>query len=310
MAQCIDVMAAAMRAASSGAVGIPPRVFHAFGGEGASLGLMPGFAPELKSYGAKVISLHPQNPNASLPAIQGFVALFDYATGKAIAIIEGAEITGLRTAAASGLATDLLAREDARSCGIFGTGLQAQTHIDAMCAVRPIEKVLVWGRDNYRARRFAEAQTQRLDLPVLATSERAEVAECDIICTVTGASEPLLLGRWVRPGAHVNLVGAHKLTTREADTALVVRAQVYVDLLQSVRDEGGDIMIPVAEGAIAEDHIIGEIGQLLAGSIVGRTGADQVTLYNSLGITAQDLYAAHAVYERALAAGAGDEVAF
>ncbi len=310
MAACIDVMAEAMAAASAGAVAVPPRNFVPLMGEGAFLGMMPGSSLDLGYYGAKVISLQRENPARGLPLVQGFVVLFDNASGAPVALVEGAEVTALRTAAASGLATRLLAREDARSCGIFGNGVQAVSHIDAVCATRPIEEIRVWGRDAGKVRSFAAAQSQRTGLPVHAVDDPAEAGACDVICTVTGTSEPVLLGEWVQPGAHVNLVGCHTLDTREADSDLVAAAAVYVDLRESNANEGGDVMIPLREGRFGEEHILGELGELVAGSVPGRRDAAQVTLYNSLGMTAQDLYAARYIYQQAQQRGVGERVAF
>ena len=307
MPECIEVMAKAMVAASTGTIDIPPRSFCPLIDQSGLLGLMPGSSKELGSYGAKIISLHTNNPAKGLPAIQGFVALFDFDTGTPVALLEGAEITAIRTAAASGLATRLLAREDTRSCGIFGTGVQAVTHIDAMCAVRPVEEILIWGRNTEQAQVFAAEQAERTGLAVRGAGPE-EVASCDLVCTVTGSPEPILKGQWVQPGTHINLVGAHTLETREADTELIAKAAVYVDLVSSAHNEGGDVMIPVSEGAVAEDHIIGEIGQLIGGDIDGRENSTQITLYKSLGLTAQDLYAARYVLDKALAADLGTQL--
>jgi ornithine cyclodeaminase len=308
MAECIDVMADAMAAVSSATIDIPPRQFYPLIDHSADFGLMPGSSRELGNYGVKVISLHGDNPAAGLPAIQGFVALFDFDTGVPVALVEGAEITAIRTAAASGLATRLLSREDARSCGIFGTGVQAATHIDAMCAVRSVEEILVWGRNAATAESFAAEQATRTGLPVRATQDPAEAGACDLVCTVTGSPDPVLQGAWVQAGAHINLVGSHTLTNREADTELVAKAAVYVDLVSSAHREAGDIMIPVQQGAVDEEHIRGEIGQLIAGDIQGRREASQVTLYKSLGNTAQDLYAARHVLDCALEQDLGTRV--
>ena len=310
MEACIQVMEGAMIAACSGTIAVPPRSFVPLMDNSGWLGMMPGSSLELNSYGAKVISLHPDNPKRGLPAIQGFVVLFDHASGAPVALLEGSEITAIRTAAASGLATRLLAPEDARSCGVFGTGVQAVVHIDAMCVARPVQEILIWGRNTEKTRQFAEQQAHRTGRDVQATDDPALAAGCDLVCTVTGSPVPVLKGEWVQPGAHINLVGSHSLATREADTALITKAAVYVDLLESTRNEGGDIMIPVQEGAVDEDHIIGEIGQLLRSEIKGRTDARQITLYNSLGMTAQDLYAARYVFDQAQAAGLGEQVAF
>ena len=305
MRECVEVMEAAMGAASGGTVAVPPRLIMPLIDGSGFLALMPGSSAELASYGAKIISLHPANPQRGLPAIQGFVTLFDHTSGAPVAIIEGAELTGIRTAAASGLATRLLAREDVQSCGIFGAGVQAVTHIDAMLAVRPIQQFLVWARDPAKAADFAAEHSRRIGIPVRATEDPAEAGACDLVCTVTASPEPVLMGDWVRPGAHVNLVGAHTLTTREADSALIEKSALYVDLMESTVNEGGDIMIPIQEGAIGEDAIAGEIGQLLNSEIAGRRDNDQITLYNSLGITAQDLFAARHVYDKAVASGLG-----
>jgi alanine dehydrogenase len=301
MSECITVMAQAMKASSERTVAIPPRSFSALTDNSGMLGIMPGFSAELGSYGAKMISLHPGNSERGLPTIQGFVALFDHASGAPVAIVEGVQLTGIRTAAASGLATRLLARPDASRCGIFGTGLQAATHIDAMCAVRPVTQILVWGRDPDKAKGFADEQCARTGLDIRAVIQPEEAAACDIICTVSASPKPVLMGEWVNPGTHVNLVGAHTLQTREADTSLMLRSAIYTDLIESVRRESGDIMIPVAEGVLRESDIVGEIGQLLLEKVDGRENDEQITLYKSLGIVSQDLYAARYVYERARA---------
>ena len=303
MSECIDAMEPAMIAATTGAISMPPRLVAPLIDESGTLVLMPGSSTELAAFGAKVINLIPDNPARGLPAIQGFIALFDYDSGTPVALIDGAEVTGIRTAAASGLATRLLARPDACSCGIFGNGVQAVTHIDAMRAVRPVDEIIVWGRNPDKVQAFAREQAQRTGIEVRATVDPAEAGACDLVCTTTTSPEPVLAGEWVRPGAHVNLVGAHSLTTRECDTGLVVKSSVYVDLMESVRNEGGDIMIPVQEGAIDETHVIGELGELLQGKIPGRQDDRQVTLYQSHGINAQDMFAAKHIHAKAQATG-------
>jgi len=296
MEQCIEAMAAAMQAASGSRFISPPRQMFPLEG-GGIFAVMPGMGRELGVYGSKIASVNPGNSARGLPAIHGIVVLFDYDTGVPISVMDGAEITAIRTAAASGLATRLLAREDARTLGLFGTGVQAITHLEAMRSVRPLQSVRVWGRDPVSTQRFAREQAERLGMEVLAAGDPGEAASCDIVCAVTNSPTPIVEGRWVRPGAHVNLVGAHSLRTREADTQLIQRSSVYVDLLSSQKAEGGDIMIPVEEGAITLDHVVGEIGQLLAGDIPGRRDDRAITVYNSVGFVAQDLYAAASVLE-------------
>ena len=308
MAECIDAVADAMRAASSGAVAMPLRLFSPLADGSGSLGVMPGSALDPPFFGAKVISLSFDNPAKGLPAVQGYVSLFDHDTGRPVALIEGASVTAIRTAAASGLATRELARQGARTHGIFGTGVQAVTHIDAIACVRDMQEVVVWGRDADKARRFAERQSERTRLHIRATGDPAQAARCDVVSTVTAATEPVLKGEWLRPGTHVNLVGVHTPQAREADTRAILRSRVYVDLMESAMSEAGDLLIPIGEGAIEKAHILGEIGQVLAGGVPGRADDDEITLYKSLGIVAQDLFAAAHVYAQAVERGAGVEV--
>jgi len=297
MPACIAAMEAAMRAASQGRVTSPQRQMLPLEG-GGIFALMPAIGRELGCYGAKVAGVHPDNRERGLPTIQGLVILFDHATGVPLSVMDGAEITAIRTAAASGLATRALARPGARTLGLFGTGVQAATHLDAMRAVRAIEEVRVWGIDRESATCFAESHASRTGLTVRAVATPQEAAACDIVCTVTNSITPVLAGAWVRPGAHVNLVGAHTLAAREADTDLIRSASVYVDLLASMKAEAGDIMIPVGERAITLDHVVGEIGQLLNGNVRGRRDETEITVYKSVGFAAQDLYAAASVLGR------------
>lgn len=308
MNECLDVMARAMQAASGGEVHVPPRTFMSLYDDSAILGLMPGSVRDPKIYGAKVVSLHYENPKAGLPAIQGFVALFDHDRGTPLAVIEGAEITAIRTAAASGMATRCLARGDACTHGIFGTGVQAVSHIEAIAAARPISETVIWGRDFAKAKALARDQSEKYDFHIRATDDAAEAGACDVISTVTASSQPVLEGQSVRDGAHVNLVGSHTPTAREADSDLVARGSVYADLLESLMNEAGDILIPLNEGRITKDNIRGEIGQVLNGDISGRSSNDEITIYKSCGNTAQDLFAAQAIYAKAVSENKGIDV--
>jgi ornithine cyclodeaminase len=309
MRECIGVMDRAMRAASNGAVLAPDRIIAPLADGLSYFIAMPGCLESPPIYGAKLVGLHPSNPAAGLPAVQGFVALFDGGSGTPLALIDGAEITRLRTAAASALATRELARPDAATHGIFGAGVQAASHLEAIACVRSIERVRVWGRNPVRARAFAERHCAAA-LPVEAVEDPAAAAACDIVSVATNAPEPVLRGAWLQPGAHVNLVGAHESGHREADSEAVVRAAVYVDSRAGALREAGDLLIPIGEGRIAAAHLLGELGEVLEGRAPGRTRSGQVTLYKSLGIIAQDLYAAAYVLEAARSAGAGTAVEF
>ena len=299
MAECIDVMAEAMKAASAGEVVQPLRTVLPVDDRGGHLFVMPAASQSLDCYGAKLISLTPANSGKALPTIRGDYLLFEGDTGAAVALIDAASLTAIRTAAASGLAARLLARPEAATCGIFGTGVQAESHAEAMRAVRPVREIRIWGRDAEKADRLARRLKASTGLDVRAHEDPAAVAACDLVCTVTAATQPILKGAWVRPGAHVSLVGAHTLTQREADTELLRRSLVFVDLLAAAQREAGDVMIPIQERSVPADHIRGEIGKVASGALAGRTSPDQVTLYKSVGIAAQDLFAARRVFSGA-----------
>lgn len=295
MEVCIDSMSAAMIAVANGEIFAPPRAIMPLVDRTGFFVVMPGSAPNLRVYGAKMVSLHPSNPAHGRPAVQGFVALFDYETGAPLALVDGSEITALRTAAASALATRALANSEARTLGLLGCGVQAASHLEAVAVVRPITDVYVWGRSQEKAEGFAARHDgPKAKIHVARTAK--EAAACDVVCVVTGASEPVIRGEWVHAGCHVNLVGAHQPTTREADTELIARARVFVDSLEGALREAGDLLIPIREGAVERAHIAGEIGSVLLGVTPGRCSEEEITVYKSLGLVAQDLVAAYRVY--------------
>jgi alanine dehydrogenase len=262
-----------------------------------------------KAVGAKVISVFPDNHGTALDSHQGAVLLFEAERGSLVAIMDASSITAIRTAAVSGLATRLLARDDAREVAILGTGVQARTHLDAMRAVRPIGRARVWSRSAAAVRAFAERESRRTGVAVEpAATAREAVAGAEIVCTVTSSREPVLAGDWLAAGTHVNAVGASLPFARELDTAAVVRGRLYVDRRESALNEAGDFLIPQQEGAIREDHIVGEIGELLLGVVPGRGSSAEVTIFKSLGLAVEDVAAAAVIYERARATGRGTRV--
>lgn len=310
MNECIDVMAQAMEATARGQALQPLRSIMKLPGDAPGFfGLMPGALEQPSCFGIKVVSVFPENSARNLPSHQGAVLLFDSDTGTPLAMLDGGEVTAIRTAAASGLATRVLAREDAGDLAILGNGEQAGTHLDAMNVVRDLRRVRVWGRSPERAQGFASrmAELHDLDVEVVATAEDA-VRDADLICTTTAARKPVLLGQWIAPGAHLNVVGSSQAFAREVDTEAVVRARLFVDLKLSTMNEAGEFLIAREEGAIDEDHIQGEIGQVLIGEKEGRRSPDEITLYKSLGIVVEDLATAHYVYGKAKERGVGIEV--
>jgi ornithine cyclodeaminase len=265
--------------------------------DGHMFGVMPGALGERSVFGAKLISVFPENFDKGLPSHRGVVVLFDGETGETICIADATEITAIRTAAASAVATDALALPDAGKLTILGYGEQAATHIRAIAHVRRLERITVWGRDPARANLFAEKMAAELDLWIVtAPDAKTAVAEAEIICAVTNAAEPILYGDWVKPGAHVNLVGSSRAGPTEADNTLVKRSRFIADSREGVLAQGAEFLKAKAAGLVDDSHVVGEIGQVLAGTLSGRQSADQVTVYKSLGHIVQDLAAANALY--------------
>ena len=267
--------------------------------EGRAFGVMPGALGEAAPFGAKLISVYPENFAKGIQSHQGLVILFDPETGAPVCVVHAGEVTAIRTAAASAVATEALARPDARRLAILGYGEQAETHARAMMRVRPIESITVWGRAPDRAAAFASRMAAELGLPVAAAADvAAAVADADIICTVTAAREPILTSAMVAPGTHINLVGSSMAGPVEIDDDLVVRARFIADSREGVLKQGAEFLRAKAAGRVGDDHIVAEIGQVLAGDIVGRQSAAQVTIYKSLGHVVQDLASAWALYSQ------------
>ena len=288
MEACIDLMASTMISVSRGEATMLLRNLVGFGNTENAFILMPGAAGRPPAFGAKLLSIFPRN--SALPAIQGLIVVFDADDGRPVAVVDAASVTALRTAAASGMATRALAREDAKTLAILGCGVQAESHLEAMRAVRPLERVIVWGRSIDKARAFAERHRARTGIEIaVAPDAKSAVEQADIVCTVTSSASPILEGRWLRPGTHLNLVGAYTPTTREVDTEAIRRARLFVEIREFALREAGEILIPIAQGELAADHIAGEIADVLTGSVAGRTRPDEITAYKSLGNVAQDL---------------------
>ena len=270
---------------------------------------MPGHLSEPAVVGVKVVGVFRANRQTEFDTHQGIVLLLDPATGVPRAILDASEITALRTAAVSGLATRLLAREEAHDLALLGSSVQARTHLAAMLAVRPVRRVRVHSPDPTHCEQFCERESLRHGIEVEAcTSAREAVSGADLICTVTGSREPVLEGDWLSPGAHINAAGACAPRERELDTAAMLRARVFVDSRAAAWSEAGDLLIPRAEGALGELHVEAELGELLAGEHPGRGDPQDITLFESLGLAVEDLAAAEFVWQRAQQAGLGTEV--
>ena len=294
MNDCIEAVAHAMRDVSSGLLDQPPRSFERMGD--LVLATMIGRSDGLSVYGIKVITLDQRNAGTAVPVIQGVITLFDAANSSPVATVDAQIVTAMRTAAASANASRVLSRDDAKSHGIVGTGVQAESHAIAMEAGLPrLESTKIWGRNTSSAATFVERMGPGLRTSITSAS-LDEVCSCDVVSVVTNAHEAIVFGDMFPDGVHINLVGTHDTNHREADTECIRRSRVYVDSLNSAYAEAGDLMIPVQEGAIDRSHILGEIGQVDLGDLAGRISSTDITLYKSVGIFAQDLYtAAHIV---------------
>ena len=268
--------------------------------EGRMFGLMPGAMGADAPFGAKVISVYPENFANGRQSHQGLIVLFDPATGAPACVVHAGEVTAIRTAAASAAATDALARPEARRLALLGYGEQAVTHARAISKVRPLEQIAVWGRSLERAQAFAASIGDELGVPAAAFADAKDaVAEAAIICTVSAAKEPILKGAWIGPGTHVNVVGSSYAGPVEIDNELVVRGRFIADSREGVLAQGAEYLKAKEAGLIDERHVVGEIGQVFAGQLEGRQNAFQVTIYKSLGHVVQDLASAWALFKAA-----------
>jgi ornithine cyclodeaminase len=313
MPECIRVMRDALAALARGEALVPLRTIMRVPGVGGFLGLMPGYiSPHQGQEGAlgvKAVSVFPGNAKRGIDTHQGAVLLFEADTGRLSALMDGAAITAIRTAAVSGVATDLLARRDAGEVAILGAGVQARTHIEAIAAVRPLRQVRIWSRNPEHAAALALELRPRFQFPIeAAASVEAAVREADIVATVTASPEPILERGWLKQGVHINAVGSSIPTSREIDTATMVAARVFVDLRESALAEAGDLLIPMLEGAVKGDHIQSELGDVIIGKDPGRRSPSELTLFKSLGLAVEDVASAAYIVRRARETGTGQTV--
>ncbi len=295
---------------SAGNVQMPVRTSIRVADPPGLLLLMPCAMTDSRVLGTKLVSVYPKNPSRSLPTIGALYVLSDFDTGFPLAVMDAGFITGLRTAAASAVATRYLARRDASTLGIFGTGVQAEFHTLVVPAVRAIERIVVWGRTPEKSREFCARLRERVAVSLEPGSSLEEVAGADVVVTGTTQTSPLFVGSALRPGAHVNNVGSHAPAARELDTEAVARSVVVVDTYEAAWAESGDILIPIDEGAITREHVRAELGEIVLGRKPGRQADDEVTLFKSNGVAFQDAVTAKLAYERARTEGVGTEFAF
>jgi alanine dehydrogenase len=305
----IDALADAMSDLSAGRASVPDRIAALVPERDAFLAAMPGYVPSLGALVSKLVSLFPRNARSAVPTHQAVIAVFDPETGSPVALIDGTEITAVRTGACSALSVRLLARDDATVLAVLGTGVQARSHARAVVRVRPISEVRVAGRDPQKANTVAAELAAEVGLPVLAVGSYQEaLQDADVVCATTHALEPVVHREWLAPGTHVTSVG-YNPAGRELDDQTVVDALVCVEsrraALAPVPAGSNDLTQPIRDGLITPDHVQAELGELVAGTRPGRASAEEITLYKSVGVAVQDAAAAALVLAAARDASVG-----
>jgi ornithine cyclodeaminase/alanine dehydrogenase-like protein (mu-crystallin family) len=305
--ECADVMRQALVDLARGQIQQPLRTVVRPRDAAGFMGLMPAYSPG--GYGLKAICITPGNPAIGKDAHQGGVLLFAADTGEPLALVNASAVTEIRTAAVSAVATGLLARPGAAEVAIVGTGVQGQAHAHALAATRPLSGIRITGRDLARARQVAAELAGALDVPVTAAGSVPEAVEgADIVVTATSSSQPVLRREWLTAGTHVNAVGACVPQAREIDTATMAEAALFADSRESVVNEAGDYLLAAQEGA--DNPVRAELGELLIGTASGRADDSEITLFESLGVAAEDLAAVIYLHEKATRLGTGTPADF
>lgn len=312
MADCIELMADALSALAREEVHQPLRTIIRPPNARGLLGLMSAHrGGERGAFGLKAICVFPDNPAQGKDAHQGAVMLFSRDTGELLALMNASEITAIRTAAVSAVATRLLAREDAHELAIIGAGVQARTHLAALACVREIKHVRVAARNMEHSQRFVREMQPQVSFPVDAVQTNEEaVRGADLIVAATSSLEPVIKKEWISPGAHINAIGTHSPNSREIDSGTMAAARIFVDRRESALNESGDYLLAAKEGAVTPDSIIAEVGELLIGTKPGRTSASEITLFKSLGLAIEDVACAEYLYRKAKAQDVGCWVDF
>jgi len=312
-ASCAEAMAAVLTEHALGRTYMPLRSVMMPPDAAGFMGLMPGWRGPQRgaaaAFALKAVCIMPGNPGRGLDAHQGLVTLFDGETGQPTAVLDASAITEIRTAAVTAVATGALARQDARVLAMIGAGTQARAHLQALARVRDFDEVRIFAPTEAHARALVgQAGDAGAELSVAPSAEEA-VRGADVVVTATSSREPVLRRGWLKPGAHLNAVGASTPRARELDTATVAACALFCDSRESLRHEAGEFQLAVAEGLIGgEEHVRAELGEVLAGTAPGRRDADELTLFRSLGLAIEDLAAAERAVAAARAAGLGTEV--
>jgi ornithine cyclodeaminase len=306
MPDLIAAMEGALAQFSAGAVNQPVRTVLEVGADHAYFGVMPAALDDPPAVGAKLVTVYGRNHERGLPSHLATIVLLDHATGALVAIVDGRYITEARTAAVSAVSVKHLARADAHILGIIGSGVQARSHLEAIRHVRALDEVRVWSPNPLNREAFAFEMSAATSLPVRSVGSAALAARgADLVVLATASKTPVVEDVDIDPGTHIAAVGACRPDQREMPTAVLTRARVYVDSRAAAGKESGDVLLPQQEGAFGADHIVGELGDVVAGRAPGRLARNDVTVFKSLGLAVEDVVSARLVVDRAAAAGLG-----
>lgn len=299
MNECIEVMEKMFCSLAAGECLQPLRNIMMLPDRSGVMGMMPGHSAKLDVMGIKVITVFHANSETGLPSHQGIVILFDAKNGTPLMFFDALEITAIRTAAASAVATKVLSRKNSSTLAIIGSGEQAKRHIESILLVRNIKQVYLWSRNPQNAKELAEKTISKYSIPVTTTATVKEaIMNADIVCTVTASKEPVVAGEWIAAGTHINAVGSSVRSARELDTAAIIKSKLFADRYESLFNEAGDFLIPRNEGIVTDEDVKAEIGEVLLGIKKGRESDDEITLFKSLGIAAEDIFSAYHIYEK------------
>ena len=312
MSECIELMSGALAALARGEVFQPLRTIIRPPDARGLLGLMPAYrGGEQGAFGLKAICVFPDNPSIGKDAHQGMVILFSQETGEPLALMNASQVTAIRTAAVSAVATRLLARSDAQQLGIIGAGVQARTHLLALACAREIKRARVACRNKAHAEQLVLEMQDKVPFPIEATSSNDKaVRDADLVVVVTSAQEPVIRRTWIADGAHINAIGTHSPKSREIDTETMAASRIFTDRRESLLNEAGDYVLAAQEGAVTPESVVAEIGELVIGAKQGRTSPREITLFKSLGLAIEDVVSAEYVFRKAKSENVGTWVDF
>jgi alanine dehydrogenase len=306
MKASISIIEDAFRRHANGETLMPKRLHLAVDGMKGGLRIMPAALLGKRAVGFKTISGQPGSRRSG--STYFLMVLFDPDDGSLLSIMAADTITRLRTGAASGVATEYLARKDSQTLGLYGTGVQARTQLEGVASVRSISNVKAYDVSKVRLEAFRKQMSAKLGIDIIAANDASEPASADIVVTATTSDKPFLMSRWVQAGTHINSIGANAPTKSEIDPSLIKRAKVFVDFKEQVLAEAGDIIGLIKSGELKESEISAELGEVVIGAKEGRSNAEEITLFKSVGVAIEDLALALEVYERARKLGIGKEI--